>query len=63
MPGTTRSEMLDMPLEDALAVLLGLDVGDDELKQAAMRVVECHAAEVAAKYAPKPEPRLKVVRE
>jgi hypothetical protein len=53
--------MFEMPIEDALAVLL-VNVGDDELRQAARWVVEQHAAEVAASYAPKPAPRLKVIR-
>jgi hypothetical protein len=52
------------PLEDALAVLL-VTAGDDELRQAARWVIEQHAAEVAASYAPravpKTVPRLKVV--
>jgi hypothetical protein len=63
MPGTTRGELFEMPLEDALAVLL-VGVADDELQQAARHVVGCHAEEVAARYAPRPAPvpRLKVVR-
>jgi hypothetical protein len=62
VPGTTRSELFEMPVEDALAILLS-DVVDDELRAAARWVVEQHAAEVAAHYAPKPVsvPRLKAV--
>jgi hypothetical protein len=64
MPGILRGELLEMPLEDALAILLAT-AGDDEPRQAARWVVEQHAAEVVARYAPKPMPtvpRLKVVR-
>jgi hypothetical protein len=64
MPGILRSELLEMPLENALAVLL-VDAGDAELRRAARWVVEQHAEEVAARYAPRPVPavpRLKVVR-
>jgi hypothetical protein len=44
-------------------VLLG-GVVDDELQQAARHVVECHAEEVVARFAPKPNTvTLKVVRE
>jgi hypothetical protein len=61
MPGTLRAELYEMPVEDALAVLLA-DVGDDELRHAAQCVVERHVERVAARYAPKVEPNLKVVR-
>jgi hypothetical protein len=60
-PGILRGELLEMPIEDALAILL-VNGGDDELRQAARWVVEQHAAEVVASYAPPPVPRLKVVR-
>jgi hypothetical protein len=62
-PGTLRGELYDMPIEDALAIL-SVDAGDDELRQAARWVVEQHAEQVAASYAPKtvPIPRLKVIR-
>jgi hypothetical protein len=67
MPGFVRGEMLEMSVEDALAILL-VNAGDDELRQAARWVVERHAEEVAASYAPRTVPvpvpvrRLKVVR-
>jgi hypothetical protein len=61
MPGTLRGEMFEMPIEDALAIL-SVDAGDDELRQAAKLVVERHAEEVAAHYAPRPVPHLKVIR-
>jgi hypothetical protein len=64
MPGILRGELLEMPLEDALAVLL-VDAGDGELRRAARWVVEQHAEEVAASYAPRTVPtvpKLKVVR-
>jgi hypothetical protein len=67
MPGTTRAELFEMPLEDAMAILLVDDavVGDEELARAARAVVEAHAAEVASRFVPKSKPRvtLKVVRE
>jgi len=63
MPGTTRAELFEMPVEDAVAILL-TDVADDELQQAARWVVEHHAKEVVARFAPKPNTvTLKVVRE
>jgi hypothetical protein len=61
MPGTLRGELYEMEITDALAILLAT-AGDDELRQAARWVVEQHAGEVAARYAPKPAPRLKVIR-
>jgi hypothetical protein len=65
VPGTTRGELFEMPVEDALSILL-VNAGDDELRAAARWVVEQHAAEVVARYAPRtvpvPVPRLKVVR-
>jgi hypothetical protein len=42
MPGTTRGELLEMELLDAVAILLA-GVVDDELQQAARHVVECRA--------------------
>jgi hypothetical protein len=64
VPGTRRAELFEMPVEDAVAILLA-DVADDELQQAARHVVECHAEEVVARFAPKPKPvvTMKVVRE
>jgi hypothetical protein len=61
VPGFMRDELLEMSIEDALAILL-VTAGDDELRQAARWVVERHAEEVAARFAPKPESRLRVVR-
>jgi hypothetical protein len=65
MPGTTRAELFEMDIVDALSVLLVDDtvVGDEDLARAARAVVEAHAAEVAAKYAPKRKPTMRVVRE
>ena len=66
MPGTLRGELYEMELQDALAVLLA-GAGDDELREA-RHVVECHAAEVVVRYAPRPVPtvptvpRLEIVR-
>jgi hypothetical protein len=60
MPGFMRGELLEMPIEDALAVLL-VNAGDDELRQAARWVVEQHAEQVVVSYAPRPAPRLKVI--
>jgi hypothetical protein len=61
MPGTTRAELYEMSVEDALAVLLAV-VGDDETREAARLIVEQHAAEVVARYAPRTVPHLKVIR-
>ena len=63
MPGTLRGELYEMEITDALAILLAT-AGDDELRAAARHVVECHAAEVVASYAPRtvPVPRLRVIR-
>jgi hypothetical protein len=62
MPGILRGELLEMPLEDAL-ILLVVDAGDDELRRAARWVVEQHAEQVVASYAPRTTvPRLKVIR-
>jgi hypothetical protein len=64
MPGILRGELLEMPIEDALSILL-IDVGDAELRRAARWVVEQHAEQVAANYAPRPVPivpELKVIR-
>jgi hypothetical protein len=76
MPGTLRGEMFEMPLEDALSILLvsysaagalALDecgVSFDEvaeMRRAAYAVVESHAVDVIRRYASKPEPHLKVV--
>jgi hypothetical protein len=61
MPGFMRDELLEMSLEDALAVLL-VDAGDAELRRAARWIVEQHAEQVVARYAPRTVPRLKVIR-
>jgi len=71
MPGSVRGELYEMALTDALTLLaLGtaqlqmLTVADevDELRRAAQAVVEAHGADVVARYAPKREPSLRVVR-
>jgi len=71
MPGSVRGELYEMALTDALTLLaLGtaqlqmLTVADevDELRRAAQAVVEAHGADVVARYAPKLEPSLRVVR-
>jgi hypothetical protein len=71
MPGTTRGELYEMALSDALAILLSDDtllapLGDDdadELKRAARWVISAHAVDVVGSYlAPRQRPSLKVVR-
>jgi hypothetical protein len=69
MPGTTRGEMFEMPIEDALAILAIDDVAlhvtreeFDEMRRAARAVVEAHAADVIRRYASKPDVGLRVVK-
>jgi hypothetical protein len=72
MPGSLHGEYYEMPLEDALAVLMALNdaLVDlniaaeelDELRRAARTIVDNHAADVVRRYASN-DVGLRVVKE
>ena len=55
MPGTTRLELYEMPIEDALSILLVAGDGPDEIQRAARWVIEAHAKEALTRLMPQPE--------